>query len=309
MGEPSGDQPDEGPNYGIGAVARRLGVPAPTLRTWNLRYGIGPSHRSPGGHRRYAPADLRRLEEMNRLIKAGLPPAEAAHAALRAGTVLEPPPAAVALAPPVALPETRMPTVASLTRAAMNLDADTISRTVDAALAARGVAWTWDHLVLPAFDAISHRQEFTGAGIEIEHLFTERILAAFSPLTGRPATLAHPRMILLACAEEEQHTLPSYALAAALTSAHHLETRLLGPRTPYRSLSDAIRRLAPATVFIWSQQRSTGDPTPLRTLPLLRPPTRVITGGPGWHLQALPPAIGHAVSLTDAITKIRSTLV
>ncbi|GAA3414757.1 hypothetical protein GCM10018952_36550 [Streptosporangium vulgare] len=40
---------DEEPAYGIGAVARRLGVPAPTLRTWNLRYGVGPSRRSPGG--------------------------------------------------------------------------------------------------------------------------------------------------------------------------------------------------------------------------------------------------------------------
>ncbi|MFC7644672.1 MerR family transcriptional regulator [Streptosporangium lutulentum] len=39
---------EEETGYGIGAVARRLGVPAPTLRTWNLRYGIGPSRRSPG---------------------------------------------------------------------------------------------------------------------------------------------------------------------------------------------------------------------------------------------------------------------
>ncbi|MEV4460806.1 MerR family transcriptional regulator, partial [Microbispora sp. NPDC049633] len=74
---------EEEPGYGIGAVSRRLGVPASTLRTWNLRYGIGPSRRSPGGHRRYDDADLRRLEEMNRLIRAGMPPADAARQALR----------------------------------------------------------------------------------------------------------------------------------------------------------------------------------------------------------------------------------
>jgi DNA-binding transcriptional MerR regulator len=316
MDEPyPGDQPDDGPSYGIGAVARRLGVPAPTLRTWNLRYGIGPSHRSPGGHRRYAPADLRRLEEMNRLIKAGLPPAEAAQTALR--TTGEPSartPAltagpAIPLDPPTHTTEAPVPTAAVLTRAALNLDAGTVTRTLDAALAARGVVWTWDHLVLPALDAICRRQESTGAGVEIEHLFSQHLLSVLSKLTGRPLAPAHPRVILLACAEDEQHSLPCYALAATLTSAHDLETRLLGPRTPYTALADAIRRLAPAAVFIWSQQESTGDPAPLRALPTLRPPTRIVTGGPGWHLRSLPPAIQHAVSLTDAAAKIRSALI
>src|SRR3954467_11332538 len=83
MGEQRQVTTEEEPGYGIGAVARRLGVPPPTLRTWNLRYGIGPSRRSPGGHRRYDDADLRRLEEMNRLIHAGMPPADAARQALR----------------------------------------------------------------------------------------------------------------------------------------------------------------------------------------------------------------------------------
>ncbi|MEO3809629.1 MerR family transcriptional regulator [Sphaerisporangium sp. B11E5] len=312
--EPSpGDQPDGdsghgpgGPSYGIGAVARRLGVPAPTLRTWNLRYGIGPSHRSPGGHRRYDPADLRRLEEMSRLIKAGLPPAEAAQAALHAAAPPSTAPITVGL--PGAPFRPRPATVTTLTRAVLNMDAATISHILDAALTSHGVPWTWDHLVRPAFAAIVRRQESTGAGIEVEHLFSERLLAALTPLTGRPAAPAHPRIVLLACAEEEQHTLPSYALAATLTTGLHLETRLLGPRTPYGSLSAAVRRLAPATVFIWSQQSSTGDPAPLAALPTLRPPTRIITGGPGWHLRSLPPGVLHADSLADAVTKIHATL-
>src|SRR3954447_13935490 len=90
MGEQHQVTTEEEPGYGIGAVARRLGVPAPTLRTWNLRYGIGPSRRSPGGHRRYDVGDLRRLEEMNRLIRTGVPAADAAREVLRGGA----PPAA-----------------------------------------------------------------------------------------------------------------------------------------------------------------------------------------------------------------------
>ncbi|GAA1261697.1 MerR family transcriptional regulator [Sphaerisporangium rubeum] len=321
-GEPSsGTRPEDdsssGPSYGIGAVARRLGVPAPTLRTWNLRYGIGPSHRSPGGHRRYGDADLRRLEEMNRLIKAGLPPAEAAQAALGAGAVQRQSgqPGAVAVEEPEVpvgpgrpVPRPGPSAVTILTRAALNLDAVTVSRTLEAALSSHGVPWTWDHLVRPTFASIVRRQQATGADIHIEHLFSERLLAALTPLTGRPADPAHPRVILLTCADEEQHTLPLYALAATLTTAHRLETRLLGPRTPYPSLAAAIRRLAPAAVFIWSEREETGDPAPLADLPVLRPPTRVITGGYGWPVADLPPGVTHAESLPDAVTKILATL-
>ncbi|NVI90901.1 MerR family transcriptional regulator, partial [Actinomadura sp. BRA 177] len=67
---------DREAGLGVGAVAQRLGVAPSTLRTWDRRYGIGPSGRSPGGHRRYTPADLARLEVMQRQILAGAPPGE-----------------------------------------------------------------------------------------------------------------------------------------------------------------------------------------------------------------------------------------
>ena len=37
----------------VGVVADWLGIPASTLRTWERRYGLGPSERTRGGHRRY----------------------------------------------------------------------------------------------------------------------------------------------------------------------------------------------------------------------------------------------------------------
>ena len=36
----------------VAAVARRLGVAPATLRTWDRRYGLGPSVHAPGAHRR-----------------------------------------------------------------------------------------------------------------------------------------------------------------------------------------------------------------------------------------------------------------
>ncbi|WP_169983149.1 MerR family transcriptional regulator [Microbispora sp. H10836] len=327
---------EEEPGYGIGAVSRRLGVPASTLRTWNLRYGIGPSRRSPGGHRRYDDADLRRLEEMNRLIRAGMPPADAARQALRprsasgeraappagpgaaappesrAGSSApseshEPPELRVAPAPAVRqAPEPGLLSAVMLARAVTALDAPTVSVGLDTALTTHGVVWTWERLVLPVFAAVSRRQQDTCAGIDVEHLFSERLQVALARFAARAPSPVHPRPVLLAAAEEEQHALPVHALAAALGTLG-VETRVLGARTPYRALADAMRRLGPAAVFVWSQMRETGDPAPLADLPRLRPACRVVAGGPGWG-DHLPGEVVRVTTFRDAISAVMTTL-
>ena len=68
----------------VAGAARGLGVAPGTLRSWERRYGLGPSMHTAGGHRRYGPVDLARLGVMHRLVQEGVPPAEAAAAAIRA---------------------------------------------------------------------------------------------------------------------------------------------------------------------------------------------------------------------------------
>ncbi|GAA3444645.1 MerR family transcriptional regulator [Planomonospora venezuelensis] len=348
------------PGYGIGAVARRLGVPAPTLRTWNLRYGLGPSRRSPGGHRRYDAGDLRRLEEMNRLIRSGVPAADAAKLVLgpgfarnaaaapareepaheapaedtpAAGTAGEDGPAAGAPAEdtpaagasgrgaeehgalsrhapgrfPVPEPRHEVPSAAMLARSAIALDSPALSGWIGAALDRHGVVWTWERLVLPVFETICRRQAATGAAVEVEHVFSDRVLAALIQLARPPRAPVNDRPVLLACAEDEQHSLPIYALAAALTADHRIETRVLGARTPFSALSGAMRRLGPAVVFVWSQRPETGDPGPLTRLPVSRPASRVMAGGPGWQ-DGLPPSVPHVTSFRDALDLISSAV-
>ncbi|GAA3176803.1 MerR family transcriptional regulator [Nonomuraea roseoviolacea] len=350
----------EEPGYGIGAVSRRLGVPAPTLRTWNLRYGIGPSRRSPGGHRRYDRADLARLEEMSRLVHSGVPPADAARQALRVTVPPALPASREGVEPASPAPEEgaadearpgeraetgggderariagggerarmagggeppriggerariggepgNVPSAAMLARAATALDGRTVTDGLAAALARLGVVPTWDRLACPVFDAISRRQDETGAGIDVEHLFSERLLAALHPLAARPAHPVNDRPVLLACAEEEQHSLPVHALAAALATDRRIDTRVLGARTPHAALAAAMRRLGPDVVFVWSHQADTGDPAPLAALPALRPPARIVVGGPGWWPD-LPPRVTRVASLRDAVTVVADAL-
>lgn len=70
------------PGLAVAAVARRLGVAPATLRTWDRRYGLGPSEHSAGAHRRYSSDDVARLMVMRRLALEGVAPVDAARAAL-----------------------------------------------------------------------------------------------------------------------------------------------------------------------------------------------------------------------------------
>ncbi|MED7926030.1 MerR family transcriptional regulator [Nonomuraea sp. LP-02] len=298
---------EEEAGYGIGAVSRLLGVPAPTLRTWNLRYGLGPSRRSAGGHRRYDAADLHRLREMKRLIAEGLPPAEAArHALTRTGEPARAPGEARPAELGGAGAEPAGAGVTPLVRAAFVLDSHAVTRLLESSLAAHGVRPTWERLVLPAFDAVCRRQDDSGAGIDVEHLLSDRILAALHGHALRQAAPAGRRPVLLACAEDEQHTLPVHALSAALAE-EGVETRVLGARTPYAALAHAMRRLHPAAVFVWSQQELTGATAPLAALPRLRPAARLIVGGRGWR-EALPEGVIRVDTFREALAQVRRTL-
>ena len=80
----------------------------------------------------------------------------------------------------------------------------------------------------------------------------------------------NPRPVLLACADEEMHSLPLFAVAAAL-SERRIATRVLGARVPRAALAAAIARTGPACVLVWSYTEGTGDASQLRDLPALRP--------------------------------------
>ena len=52
-------------------VAKILGVPMPTLRSWELRYGIPTLSRGRGQHRRYLPDEVNALRLMRDEIARG----------------------------------------------------------------------------------------------------------------------------------------------------------------------------------------------------------------------------------------------
>ncbi|GAA1908248.1 MerR family transcriptional regulator [Lapillicoccus jejuensis] len=63
-------------------MAERAGTTPSTLRSWDRRYGVGPSDRTNGNHRRYTHLDVLRVLTMGRLIGQGVPAQAAATSVL-----------------------------------------------------------------------------------------------------------------------------------------------------------------------------------------------------------------------------------
>lgn len=284
-----------------GAVARRLGIAVTTLRTWHQRYGLGPSGHELGSHRRYDEADIRRLETMHRLTTQGIPAAEAARIALGTHPVDTDPTRSRAGGGHTIPVGRAQPAARGLAQAAMRLDSDAIGDLLRQSLQDSGVVATWNRLLVPVLTGVGVRQASTNRLIEVEHLLSRCIVEALARVP-RPAGT---KRVVLACADEEQHTLAMEALAAALAEAG-IGCRLLGARTPSSALRDAISRTGPAAVAIWSQTSETGDPGQLdAVLTMPKRPAALIAAGPGWPSQ-LPDAIARPRGLTEALAAVAS---
>ncbi|MFI2662268.1 MerR family transcriptional regulator [Micromonospora carbonacea] len=296
-----------------GAVARRLGVAVTTLRTWHQRYGLGPSQHLPGHHRRYTPADLARLEIMRKLTAEGVTPAEAARWARQVPAPAPGDAAAGIVANRVrpgsgrdgggqTIPVGRAgPAARGLARAAMRLDSVAIGEAIAHALATDGVVGTWEGLLRPVLVGIGERHAATAGLIDVEHLVSRCVSEAFATV-ARAASATGPARILLSCADEEQHTLPLEALAAALAEAG-VAYRMLGARVPTAALVEAVNRTGPAAVVVWSHIRATADPAQLSAL-LASPrrPLLVLAAGPGWRADSLPAGVVRPVDLAEAVS-------
>lgn len=299
----------------VATVARRLGVSPTTLRTWDRRHGLGPSEHEAGTHRRYSVTDVARLELMRRLTMEGVSASEAARIALATGedelpmVSLDSPPEPPTGARPTVVPLARAEDkVRGLVKAADGLDSQAVSTILRESLERRGVIATWDGLIVPALATIGQRWAKTGQGVDVEHLASECVLGVLRHHMQRfTATPLNTRPILLACAEEEQHSLPLHAVAAALAE-RHVSTRVLGARVPVDALGAAIRRVGPAAVFIWAQRPHTGDPRHLASLPEIRPAPVIAVAGPGWPAQPERYAPRHRVVAVNDLSEAVSLL-
>ncbi|HEX3791571.1 MAG TPA: MerR family transcriptional regulator [Pseudonocardiaceae bacterium] len=290
--DPAGDDPaGDGPavELAIAEVARRVGVATSTLRAWERRYGLGPSGRTAGGHRRYTSENLAALQRMRRLASTGVSTSAAASLAHEPAPVEQPRTEAV---------ETFDRTRQRFAAAVDSLDSARVTRVADAILARRGAVRAWTEVFAPHLQALGAHWEYTGTGVEREHLTTDAIRNALTRHTVRHSPRAPNVQILAAATPGEWHTLPLDALAAALADVG-VGTCALGTLPPV-ALHAAIRDTTPDAVVLWARSAETSDPALLSGL-VTRAPV-VCAAGPGW-----PPRLAEGVlHLTDLTGAVRS---
>jgi MerR family transcriptional regulator, light-induced transcriptional regulator len=274
-------------SWTAGAVARLLGVPASTLRSWHRRYGIGPTGHHAGRHRRYTDTDIAALGRMQHLITGGMSTESAAHLTHLHPGVLE------TRSDPAATP-------ADLLTAAFRLDVDTVLSILGSHVITDGVIATWDELCRPALTELTRRSAADGVDecIDVEHLLSWAITTTLHRAPVPPAPSGPP--VLLACADGEHHTLPLEALRAALAQ-HAVPTRTLGAAAPTTALHYALHRAPqrPVALVLWAHTTDTADPDALRSL--ADTGITMIAAGPGWDHSALPEQVAHPTNLRAAL--------
>jgi len=300
---PRGPERAGEPHLSVAAVARMLGIAPATLRTWDRRYGIGPSAHAPGRHRRYSPQDIARLETMRHALVRGVGPAEAARYALAStngglAAVVD------GVRPRAGGTMLRLPGAGryarGLGRAALALDFPAARTVLVEAVDTLGVVATWDDVARPVLAAVARRWATTGAGVEIEHLLSQSIAAVFSAHALAKGEAPEGRPVLLAGMPHERHTLPLLVLAAALGD-RSVPVQPMGTDLPSTALHAAVRRTAPAAVVLWSQTAATADVALLDTLPETRPRSRTFVAGPGWEDLGVPARVQPLTSLAQAV--------
>ncbi|MFJ9523195.1 MerR family transcriptional regulator [Kitasatospora sp. NPDC101801] len=305
-----------------GAVALLLGVSPTTVRSWERRYGIGPEHRHEGHHRRWGPRDIAVLEAMCHLTARGVAPAEAARAALAERDARQP--ATSLPSQPAGAPQETpergasggralrvgsvRPECRGLARAAVRLDAAETVRILREAVASLGVIEAWTEVMMPALRAAGRKWAVDGEQyVEVEHLLSWHVSSVLREAAIASIVSGPGRPVLLAAGPGEQHTLPLEATAAAL-SQRALPFRMLGAAVPPRALVDAVHRLGPCAVMLWSQDHRTADQELARLVGAAtwgargsRTRALVVAAGPGWLRHGPPPGASSPRTLAAAV--------
>ncbi|WP_328320925.1 MerR family transcriptional regulator [Kribbella sp. NBC_00382] len=271
----------------VGQVSTLLGIPTVTLRSWEARYGLEPSGRTPGLHRRYTLADVDRFRRMQRLIAAGISAGDAAR-------LSEQPDSANHATSPNHSGQRLLDTAETLALAEL---ADLL----DGSLATYGVSRAWTELIAPAFRALGSRYEQQRDCTDIELILARSVEAAVERyLQNRRPQLTESRPTLLVHCPEERHTMPLTVLRATLLEQGQ-SVVLLGPEATEAAILQSVPRAAPQTVVLWATARRPGQ-LRLRNLVTATGFT-TMTAGPGWPPSAQP--LADLRTATKALTTSR----
>jgi len=281
----------EQPLLAVAAVARRLGVAPATLRTWDRRYGLGPSEHTAGAHRRYTGTDVDRLMVMRRLTLAGVAPADAARVAMDTD------PGAAdeffgASRTPSAVVEAALAADLPRLEGLLRIDDQDV------------IAW-WTDLVAPARDQLAVHTELDPPGQDADVLVQMAVCAA---IRDRMASVAvQPTgVVLLLAPPGEVRPLLLHAVAAAVGG---VDTRMVSGPMSARHLVDLVM-MTRARAVVTVADRRDADMSLVEALAIERPDLSQFVLVPTEDFGRVPPGpqVQRARSVAGLVHELRAAL-
>ncbi len=232
---PDPDGPPAGDGISIRDASQLLQIPAATIRSWERRYGVPPTGRSTGGHRRFSPADLLALRRLRDEISRGRRAADAA----------------VLVKEAAASPSPYQGLIDDFLQAAHRLDPRGADALLEHARERLGVDIAVAGVLLPAMRQIGQWWESGRCDVAHEHLATEACRAWLNRLLYTGPAPWQPETLLLTCGPRDFHTLGLESMGVLM--AHRgWGCRILGARTPAGSLVTAVQGTGAAAVIMVS---------------------------------------------------------
>lgn len=208
----------------ISQASQMLGIPVPTIRSWERRYDFPSPARTSGRHRRYTIAEIESLRAVRDGITRGHPTREAV-ALVRAAE---------------GAPIDRTEFLDRFTEGATLLDAEKLRAALEDATHLIGVERAITEVAMPGMHEMGDRWRTGRCDVANEHVATQVVRGWLSRLDAQSPPPFHRRPIVLACGPGELHTIGIEAFAVVL-GRRGWRCTPLGAMTPAASLATAIR--------------------------------------------------------------------
>lgn len=229
----------------IAVVSARTGVPQPTLRAWERRYGVPKPHRTDSGYRLYSAREVLAVAEMRRRCDEGLPASEAARL-VRAdfdnkdGDAVPSSPAL--LDPFVASQDAILDAIHRFDDGALDIEVRRLLMLAPPLEVLYGV-------VNPVLRAIGERWQAGTLTIAHEHLASQRLSTLLRDLIALSIRGTARSKALVACFDEDEHEMGALGTGLQL-AVWGMRPIVLGACTPPSALKSAIVSTNPSLVAL-----------------------------------------------------------
>lgn len=283
---PALDSYSDMPLFNTKAVVRQTGVPAPTLRAWERRYGILAPRRGENDYRLYSERDMATITWLRERVENGLTISQAIallrsldpgrkrrrSRPLSSPLAPEPQEPPAARAPAGASPEAQVGAApqapasgcslselsAMLVGQFKALDEAAASHTIAQAFAIYSVEDVCLRLFAPTLERIGRLWREREASVTVEHFASAIVRGQLEALfRAAPASVSGP-LALVGCAPGELHELGSLTLALFLRRGG-LRVIYLGQCVELESLMGTIQTARPACVLLSATQRTPAE--------------------------------------------------